>query len=706
MQRVRLLFALVSIALAVPCAMLVQRGFESARVERQLQQRVLAERVFDEMERALSTFLATEEERPFEQYRFFYEPEGAVGSALVRSPLSRADARERWPFVVGHFQVDPDRSVHTPLEPRADELARAREGWSRSAELDDRIANVRAAVEAGFGASSPDQDVPEGVVVAAPPVPEAQAPGTTVPIGDAKAQLAKVAGEKKEAGAASEAAGTYEVFRQFNRAAESRKERGRKVALREVAVADAAEPFASEAPLAAPEAEELPEPLAPRGAEARPQELAAAEAFDDGDAVEADLERRGPAAGSRIASRAARDERVAAPESPRSFGRLAHDAAPPPAPGRGDAPAAKRSTSVRVAVDPLLGRQVPGGERLLLSRTVLVGDRGFRQGVVLDRPALERWLRSEVLDSAGISRAELSFDSAESAGSNAYRHRFAEPFDALHATLVLPPLAGGAGSRTAQWLSVALFGALAAGLFALYRMVAVTVGFAERRSNFVASVSHELKTPLTAIRMYSEMLRDGMVPPGEKQREYFGTITAESERLSRLIQNVLEFSRLERGSREVELVVGALGPVVEEAAEMLRPHAQREGFLLEVDVPASLPAVRFDRDALVQVLFNLVDNALKYARDARDRTIRIEAREESGGVRLAVRDAGPGVPESQLSRIFEPFYRGGSELTRTAQGAGIGLALVRELADRMGAVLRGANLTGGGFEVSLRFAAD
>ncbi|MGI9432989.1 MAG: sensor histidine kinase, partial [Myxococcota bacterium] len=361
-----------------------------------------------------------------------------------------------------------------------------------------------------------------------------------------------------------------------------------------------------------------------------------------------------------------------------------------------------RAASVRIAIDPLLGREVPGGARLLLYRTVLVGDLGYRQGLVVDRAELAAWLRREVLDSARLPDAELSFAAdATEVSASAYRHRFAEPFDALQATLVLPALADPGGAATVKWISLVLFGALALGLFALYRMVAVTVGFAERRSNFVAAVSHELKTPLTAIRMYAEMLRDGMVPDGEKQREYYGTITAESERLSRLIQNVLEFSQLERGTREVALVAGSLGPVVEEAIQVLRPHAEREGFTLEVSMPDDLPPVRFDRDALLQILFNLVDNSLKYARDASDRTVRIEGRQEQGGVRLSVRDAGPGVSEGQLSRIFEPFYRAGDELTRTAQGAGIGLALVRELAERMGAALRGVNAAGGGFEVSL-----
>jgi hypothetical protein len=183
----------------------------------------------------------------------------------------------------------------------------------------------------------------------------------------------------------------------------------------------------------------------------------------------------------------------------------------------------------------------------------------------------------------------------------------------------------------------------AAGLFAVHRMVSVAVGFAERRSNFVAAVTHELKTPLTAIRMYAEMLRDGLVPSDDKRGEYYRTITDESERLSRLIDNVLEFARLERGSRELQLRAGDIVPVLEEALAKLRSHASRQGFELVLAADPSLPPVLFDRDALLQVLFNLVDNAMKYARGAGDRSVRIEARRAGEGVEVAVRDFGPGV---------------------------------------------------------------
>jgi len=113
--------------------------------------------------------------------------------------------------------------------------------------------------------------------------------------------------------------------------------------------------------------------------------------------------------------------------------------------------------------------------------------------------------------------------------------------------------------------------------------------------------------------------------------------------------------------------------------------------------------VRFERDAVLQVVFNLVDNALKYARDSADRVITIRCAREGEGVSVAVRDRGPGVPAAHLSRIFEPFYRCEDELTRTAKGTGIGLALVRGLAEAMGAAVTGRNLRDGGFEVSLRF---
>ena len=201
--------------------------------------------------------------------------------------------------------------------------------------------------------------------------------------------------------------------------------------------------------------------------------------------------------------------------------------------------------------------------------------------------------------------------------------------------------------------------------------------------------------------MYAEMLRDDMVPGEERKHDYYEIITAESERLSRLIQNVLELARLERGNRPMNLEVGNPGPLLREVVRTLAPHATDRGFELVVQAPDDLPAVRFDRDGLTQVLINLVDNAIKFSAEAADKRVIIEARPSAGGIALRVVDFGPGVPQRHLRNLFQPFYRGERELVRRTQGTGIGLALVSGLVRGMGGAVRAWNPTAGGFAVEL-----
>ncbi|MBW2413640.1 MAG: HAMP domain-containing histidine kinase, partial [Deltaproteobacteria bacterium] len=383
-----------------------------------------------------------------------------------------------------------------------------------------------------------------------------------------------------------------------------------------------------------------------------------------------------------------------------------------PAPGKSSASPAGRKT-VRVTLAPMTGRAVDA-RHLILYRTVLRGSLGYRQGLVIDMPRLGDWLQTRAVGSTGLEGlAALRFDSvfdpeppaesrAEPDAEFAYRRRFAEPFAALGATLELQALPGLGGESYVIALSVLLVAAGALGLIALYRMVSVALRFAERRSNFAAAVSHELKTPLTAIRMYAEMLRDDMVDSDEKRHEYYEAMTNESERLSRLIHNVLEFSQLEKGQRELTPQVGSLEPVLRETERLLRAHVEREGFTLQVDVAPGLPAVRFDHDALLQVLFNLVDNAIKYASASEDKRISLCCEPDGDGVRLSVRDFGPGVASRQLQRVFEPFYREEAELTRRTKGTGIGLALVRGLVDAMGGDVSAENAEPTGLRVRIR----
>jgi signal transduction histidine kinase len=357
----------------------------------------------------------------------------------------------------------------------------------------------------------------------------------------------------------------------------------------------------------------------------------------------------------------------------------------------------------RSASQPL--RALAGdAEHVILARQVERDGQPVTQGFVVTLPEMRAWLAERVLNGAGLGAsarlAELGSEPPLGADEHRYQHRFAEPFAMQTAVLTLGVIEELEAGFTYYALSglLLLLGALA--LFAGYRMAAAVVGFAERRNNFVSAVTHELKTPLTSIRMYGEMLRDGVVADSDKRDRYYRIITAESERLSRLIDNVLELARLERNQRAMSLSLGDVTGVVRETLEVLEPHAAELAFELRFEAAPDLPAVAFDRDALSQVLFNLVDNALKYSSEATDRFVSIRCERQGQGVVLRVADRGPGVAPEQQRLIWQPFYRGERELTRKHKGTGIGLSLVRGLVQRMGGSVTSRN-TNPGFEVSI-----
>jgi signal transduction histidine kinase len=353
------------------------------------------------------------------------------------------------------------------------------------------------------------------------------------------------------------------------------------------------------------------------------------------------------------------------------------------------------------------------GNTLILSRPRATA--GQTEGLVVDSEKLVEALKTRVLEARGLGEvAELraAGDAAGAPSSAAPRdtpylfsHRFGAPFDSLAASLWLSPLAEPGDTTFSAPLALLLGVCVVLGLYALYRMTATQIEFAERRNNFVSAVSHELKTPLTAIRMYAEMLEEGLVADDARRLEYYRTITAESERLSRLINNVLELARIEKKPTRLKLMLGELTPVVLEALEVLRPHVEREGFSLELEASDALPSAYFEPDAVRQILFNLIDNALKYSRDAGERRISVRLVAQSPDrVLLSVRDRGPGVPREHLRAIFQPFFRAERELTRKTQGTGIGLSLVQGLVERMGGSVHGAN-TEPGFEVRVELAS-
>jgi two-component system phosphate regulon sensor histidine kinase PhoR len=204
------------------------------------------------------------------------------------------------------------------------------------------------------------------------------------------------------------------------------------------------------------------------------------------------------------------------------------------------------------------------------------------------------------------------------------------------------------------------------------------------KSDFISNVSHELKTPLSLIRMFGELLALGKLKSPDKGREYAEIITRESERLSRLIDNVLDFARMERGSA-YEFQKAQLDEVVERALDVYRQRVEREGIRLTTKIDAELPATYLDENAMTLLLLNLVENAIKYGVPPRGpQEIRVYLTRVESRLRLVVEDNGPGVDATERKKIFERFYRTRQARATSVRGAGIGLSLVKHIAEAHG----------------------
>jgi two-component system, OmpR family, phosphate regulon sensor histidine kinase PhoR len=223
---------------------------------------------------------------------------------------------------------------------------------------------------------------------------------------------------------------------------------------------------------------------------------------------------------------------------------------------------------------------------------------------------------------------------------------------------------------------------IAMGLGVVFLAVRAERRASQLKSDFIANVSHELKTPLSLIRMFGELIATGKHKGEASAREYAGIITRESERLAHLIDNVLDFARLERGKASYSFAEGRLDEVVERAIDVFRYRLDKEKMKLRTDIEEGLPPVRMDEDAMTLVLLNLVDNAVKYAGEGGEVAVRLSR--APGGVALAVRDRGPGISRDDQQRIFERFYRANDARMRNVRGSGIGLSLVKHIAEAHG----------------------
>jgi signal transduction histidine kinase len=238
------------------------------------------------------------------------------------------------------------------------------------------------------------------------------------------------------------------------------------------------------------------------------------------------------------------------------------------------------------------------------------------------------------------------------------------------------------------------YGALVAGMLVVMalgvvltlRASARATELARAKADFVSNVSHELKTPLALIRMFGETLESGIVSDPEERQEFYGIIRRESERLTHLIDNVLDASRIDRGTKRYEMREHDLVETAQAALDAYRPLFERAGFTVHTTLPPVPVALAIDREAIIQSLVNLFQNVIKYSRDQRFVSVAIRTRD--GTVSISVTDRGIGIPADQIDQIFEPYYRVARSEETAIAGSGLGLAIVKHAVDARRAARR------------------
>jgi signal transduction histidine kinase len=250
------------------------------------------------------------------------------------------------------------------------------------------------------------------------------------------------------------------------------------------------------------------------------------------------------------------------------------------------------------------------------------------------------------------------------------------------------------GRRVYLFAFVLLAGILLFGLTLTARVVSRELELARMKSDFVATVSHEFRSPLTAIRQLAAMLGSGQVPSEERRQRYYEVLLQESERLSHLVENVLEAARMDDRQGTLRLEPVDVRALVEEVTAAAQQRAGHEGFRVVVEVEGSLPPAWLDRETFARALGNLIDNAIKYS--GASRNIMVRGFRENAHLVLSVRDWGAGLHRDEQEKVFERFYRGGDEMTRSVPGSGLGLTLVKKIVEAHGGVVRVESTLGQG----------
>ena len=681
-KRLRLWLSVFFLALAIPTGILVYQAYSQLKWEAFHQYRVLAEELAERIDGRIIELINAEEARSFADFAFLNVAGDPAANFLQRSPLSAYPPEPSIPGLVGYFQVDIHGEFTTPLVPPTGTVA-STYGIS-AGELEQRLA-LQEQIEQILSRNRLVQDRESGRVMGREAV--------------ADALHANEVRRDQQAGAAS--------------SLDARdKDTLERLALDDSVVSAEAEIAAQQVPSQAA-FDRLNKAAAPRDPEKKQQAVSTLGRVEDlkldsrYQSESADVVQRQVTSGAPVAVKRARTERSALPEPADESGTTYFEVA-----READAPTQSRLKSeIRIRtfeseIDPFEFSLLDSGHFVLFRKVWRDGQRYIQGALIEQQPFVQGLIETMFLDTTLSNMSDLLvayrgdvfsafsgrtaqeyLSSAEALrGTLLYQTRLSAPLGDLELILSVTRLPVGAGSRVISWLAAILLLVLCSVFYLMYRLGAGQIDLARQQQDFVSAVSHELKTPLTSIRMYGEMLREGWASD-EKKSIYYDYIFDESERLSRLIANVLQLARMTRNNLQVDTKPLAVGELMDGIRSRVSSQIERAGFKLKVccEPGAGQSIIQADPDGFTQIFINLVDNAIKFSARAEQKVIDIGCqRLRDGSVQFSVRDYGPGIPGDQMKKIFRLFYRSENELTRETVGTGIGLALVHQLARAMG----------------------
>ncbi len=684
-RRLTLMLVLFFLALAIPTSILVYQAYGQLKWEAFYQHQRLARELSRRIDSGFRDLIEREEKRPISDYEFLNVTGFDNSAFLQRSPLSEFPQQAQTPGLLGYFQVDASGQLRTPIVPR-DNVSGYGISSPELRQREQQEGRIR-------GILDQNRLVGKSDVAAAPAVGLLQADEEVAR--ELRADSPMLSSELDSAASSyvppdSDNLGQSAFDELTSRKLKSPAESSAPVdQVKDLKLEDSYE-VASEA---APEAQQM---------EAKKQ----------------------------VAAKRSRKEKVNLPQAvleetislQKSLGESEDDVA------FGDAQfsdqRAIRIQTFESEVEPMEFALLDSGH-FVLFRRVWHQDERYVQGILFDQASfIDRLITPAFRDSELSSMSKLivayqgailrsfaaDYDrqyrpSAEQESSDLlYQARLVAPFGDVELIYTLSRLPIGAGGKVILWSALVLAIVLVGGCFMLLRLGQRQLALARQQQDFVSAVSHELKTPLTSIRMYGEMLREGWTDES-KRKSYYDFIFHEAERLTRLINNVLQLARMSRNERVANLGRVKVGAALAELKPRLESQLEPSGFELKISAGNEVDdlSIQIDTDWFLQIFINLVDNAVKFSANSQTQCVDIDYRQlRDGRVQFSVRDYGPGIASDQMKKIFRLFYRSENELTRETVGTGIGLALVQQLASAMQAEVDVVNCEPGA-EFRIRF---